>query len=191
MAFEFMSFDDLDFLIKRDWFHSTQDIHDLLAYADDNTFWQLYQNRTAYPQRSREVIAPLDYIHDKPLFKFTIRDLTDGDIQNMNQEIRKSVRELMNYEWEKYMKTMPPRPRESIDDQIEAKRIEIEAIVEELRDYKEVRKCGDRKKLEEFDRRIKEKWEEEAVLQNEKSKMETRWRERERVKFEAEGYNGH
>lgn len=190
MAFEFMSFDDLDFLIKRDWFHSTQDIHDLLAYADDNTFWQLYQNRTAYPQRSREVIAPLDYIHDKPLFKFTIRDLTDGDIQNMNQEIRKSVRELMNYEWEKYMKTMPPRPRASIDDQIDAKRGEIEAIVEELRDYKEVRKCGDRKKLAEFDRRIEEKWAEEAVLQNEKSKMETRWREHERVKFEAEGYNG-
>ena len=60
MAFEMMSYDDLDFLLKRDWFHTVQDIHDLLAYADDNTFWKLYDSRRSYSQRVREVIAPLD-----------------------------------------------------------------------------------------------------------------------------------
>jgi hypothetical protein len=185
MAFEFMSFDDLEFLIKRDWFHATQDIHDLLAYADDNTFWKLYENRAAYPQRSREVIAPLDYIHDKPLFKYAVRDLTDGDIENMRAQERKGLRELMKWEWEKYMKTMPPRPAMSIDEKIEEKRREIEVIREERRVYTDVRKCRDRKKLEEFDTQISKKWEEEAELQNQKTKIDTYWRETQQLKFEA------
>jgi hypothetical protein len=185
MAFEYMSYDDLNFLLKRDWFVYTQDIHDLLAYADDKTFWKLYANRTEYSQRIREVIAPLDYIHDKPLFKYAIRDLTDDDIENMNDSIRKSVREMMQYEWEKYMKTMSPRPRDTIDEQIEEKRREIEAIREELRDYKDVRKCGDRKKLADFDKRLEEKWAEEAALQNIKVKTDDEWRSRQHLKFDA------
>jgi hypothetical protein len=91
----------------------------------------------------------------------------------------------MKYEWEKYMKTMPPRPRDTIDEQIDAKRLEIEAIQEELHEYKEVRKCGDRKKIAEFDRRIEEKWAEEANLQNEKAKMDELWRSKQHLKFEA------
>jgi len=185
MAFEMMSFDDLDFLLRRDWFHTVQDIHELLAYADDNTFWQLYGNRRAYSQRVREVIAPLDYIHDKPLFKFTVRDLTDGHIEDMRAQERKALRELMKYEWEQYMKNMPPRPRDTIDEQIEAKRLEIEAVREELHEYKDVRKCGDRKKLAEFDQRMEDKWAEEAKLQYEKTKMDELWRSKQHLKFEA------
>jgi hypothetical protein len=185
MAFENMPFDDLDFLLRRDWFHTVQDIHDLLAYADDETFWKLYANRRSYSQRVREVIAPLDYIHDKPLFKFTVRDLTDGHIEEMKAQDRKALRELMQYEWEKYMKTMPPRPRDTIDERIDAKRLEIEAICQELHEYKEVRKCGDRKKLAEFDKRIEETWAEEAKLQTEKAKMDESWRGTQKLKFEA------
>jgi hypothetical protein len=185
MAFEFMSYDDLDFLLRRDWFHTVQDIHELLAYADDDTFWKLYEHRRTYSQRVREVIAPLDYIHDKPLFKFTVRDLTDGHIEEMRAKERKSLRDLMQYEWEKYMKNMPPRPRDTIDQRIEAKRLEIEAIKDELHEYKEVRKCGDRKKLAEFDQRIEEKWAEEAELQTEKTKMDDAWRSTQHLKFEA------
>jgi hypothetical protein len=185
MAFELMSYDDLDFLLKRDWFHTVQDIHDLLAYADDDTFWKLYESRRSYSQRVREVIAPLDYIHDKPLFKFTVRDLTDGHIEEMRAQERKALRELMKYEWEQYMKTMPPRPRDTIDEQIEAKRLEIEAIKEELHEYKEVRKCGDRKKLADFDRRLEQTWADEALLQDQKTKMDELWRSTQQLKFEA------
>jgi len=185
MAFEMMSYDDLDFLLRRDWFHTVQDIHDLLAYADDNTFWKLYETRKYYSQRVREVIAPLDYIHDKPLFKFTVRDLTDGHIEDMRAQERKALRELMQHEWEQYMKIMPPRPRDTIDERIEAKRLEIEGVREELRQYKDVRKCGDRKRLADFDRRIEEKWSEEAELQNEKTKMDDAWRSKQHLKFEA------
>lgn len=185
MAFEMMSYDDLDFLLKRDWFHSVQDIHDLLAYADDDTFWRLYESRRSYSQRVREVIAPLDYIHDKPLFKYTVRDLTDGHIEEMRAQERKALRDLMKYEWEKYMKTMPPRPPGPIDELIEAKRLEIENIKEELHEYTEVRKCGDRKKLADFDRRLEQKWADEAILQHEKTKMDEDWRSRQQLKFEA------
>jgi hypothetical protein len=180
-----MCFNDLDHLLKRDWFHASQDIHDLLAYADDDTFWKLYDNRRAYSQRVREVLAPLDYIHDKPLFKYAVRDLTDGHIDAMRAQDRKALRELMKWEWEKYMKIMPPRPHDTIDEQIEAKRLEIELIHEELREYKDVRKCGDRKKLAEFDQRIEDKWAEESKLQDIKSKMDTSWRETQYLKFEA------
>lgn len=180
-----MSFDDLDFLLRRDWFHATQDIHDLLVYASDDTFWKLYDNRSMYSQRVREVIAPLDYIHDKPLFKYAVHDLTDGHIEEMRAQERKSLRELMKYEWEKYMKNMPPRPRNTVDENIDAKRLEIEQIREELREYKDVKKCGDRKKLAEFDRRMEEKWAEEAKLQDQKMKMDMVWRETQRLKVEA------
>lgn len=180
-----MPFDDLDFLLKRDWFHTTQDIHDLLAYADDDTFWQLYDNRRNYAQRVREVIAPLDYIHDKPLFKYAVHDLTDGKLEEMRAQERKALRELMQYEWQKYMKVMPPRPRDTIDERIDSKRLEVEAIREELHEYKEVRKCGDRKKLDEFNRRIEEKWAEEAKLQDEKTKMDELWRSKQFLKFEG------
>lgn len=180
-----MSFDDLDYLLCRDWFHKTQDIHDLLAYADDDTFWKLYLHRKSYSQRVREVIAPLDYIHDKPLFKYAVHDLTDGKLEEMRAQERKALRTLMQWEWEKYMKTMPPRPHDTIDERIDAKRLELEAIREELHEYKEVRKCGDRKKLDEFNRRMEQTWSEEANLQNEKSKMDSLWREKQQLKFEA------
>ena len=103
----------------------------------------------------------------------------------MRAQERKALRDLMKYEWEKYMKTMPPRPPGPIDELIEAKRIEIENIKEELHEYTEVRKCGDRKKLADFDRRLEQKWADEAILQQEKTKMDEDWRSRQQLKFEA------
>jgi DNA primase len=106
-------------------------------------------------------------------------------MENMRAQERKALRELMKWEWEKYMKTMPPRPPTTIDEKIEEKRREIEAIREERRVYTDVRKCGDRKKLAEFDTLLGQKWEEEAELQNQKTKIDTYWRETQQLKFEA------
>jgi glutathionyl-hydroquinone reductase len=182
---EYFSFEDLDFLLKRDWFLTLQDIHDLLGYADDDTFWKIYSVRREYPQRVREIVAPLDYVHDKPLFKFTVRDLTDGHIEEMQKKDRAELRAMMQREWEQYMKNMPPRPPDSIDERINAQREAIEGVVEELREYKDVRKCGDRKKLAEFDKRIEQLWAQEAALQTIKQKTESEWLVGQRLKFEA------
>jgi len=182
---EYFSFDDLDFLLKRDWFLSVEDIHDLLGYADDDTFWQIYSIRREYSQRVREVVAPLDYVHDKSLFKFTVNDLTDEHIQEMQRADRASLRKLMQEEWEKYMKSMPARPRESVDERIDEVRLAIETVREELRDYRDVRKCGDRKKLAEFDQRIEMLWAQESELQTVKQKTDSAWLDRQRLKYEA------
>lgn len=182
---EYFSFDDLDFLLKRDWFLSVQDIHDLLGYADDDTFWKIYSVRREYSQRVREVVAPLDYVHDKTLYKLTVGDLTDEHIEDMKRVDRINLRKLMQEEWEKHMNSMPKRPRESIDERIDQVRLNIEAVREELRDYRDVRKCGDRKKLAEFDQRIETLWAQEAELQTVKQKTESAWIDRQRMKYEA------
>jgi hypothetical protein len=55
------SFEDVDFLLKRNWFVDEQDIEDLLWTADDETYLKIEANRAAYPMRIRMHLAPQDF----------------------------------------------------------------------------------------------------------------------------------
>jgi hypothetical protein len=186
MAYEYMSFEDLDFLLKRNWFVCDQDIHDLLAYADDDTFWELYAVRDQYARRIRQIIAPLDYIHDKPLFKHYITDLTNDDIERTHQDVRRRVRVQMENEWTSYLyRCKPERPPGTIDEEIEAKRQEIEKVKEELKTYRDIHNGKDRNRIDQYNKRIQKLWDEEAALQDEKSKMDEKWLESHKLKFQV------
>jgi hypothetical protein len=54
-------FEDIDFLLKRNWFIDEQDIEDLLWSADDETYLKIEANREAYPMRIRMHLAPEDF----------------------------------------------------------------------------------------------------------------------------------
>ena len=184
MALGYMSFEEIDFLLKRNWFVSEQDIHDLLGFADDDTFWELYAARDRYVRRIRRIIAPLDYIHDKPLFKHYVADISNDEIEKMHQDMRKKVRADMEHEWQAYLgRCRPERPPGAIDEEIEEKRLEIEKVQEELRTYRDIHGGRDRKRIDEFNRRIAQKWDEEAVLQQKKAKTDDKWLELHKINF--------
>jgi hypothetical protein len=61
-VFEYRTFDDIDFLLKRDWFLDNEGIMDLLWTADQPTYDRIVDNRKAYSQRIRLLLAPVEYL---------------------------------------------------------------------------------------------------------------------------------
>jgi hypothetical protein len=59
-VFEYRTFEDIDFLLKRDWFLDNEGIMDLLWTADQPTYDRIVENRKEYSQRIRVLLAPMD-----------------------------------------------------------------------------------------------------------------------------------
>lgn len=52
-----LTVDDVDFLLKRDWFLSEYDIDELLWSVSEYVFWEVAVRYKDYPLRSREIIG--------------------------------------------------------------------------------------------------------------------------------------
>jgi len=185
MAFESPTFETADFLLKRDWFVDIQSIHDLLRTTSNTVFWELFHNRYEYPQRVREVLAPLDYIPDRALLKMKISDLTDEHLAIMAKKRRDEIKAIMKAEWEEHMrKHCPIRPRnDDIDRKIQAQDAEVAEAQKKLAEYSEKRKNGDKLALKRFDKMISDLKAQMPDLETERSKMDARWLEHEELRF--------
>ena len=185
MAFQSPSFDTVDSLLKRDWFVSVQDIHDLLRTTSDSVFWELFHNRGRYSQRICEIIAPLDYIPDRALLKMKVLDLTDEHLAQISKQRRDEIKAIMKQEWEEHMRRhCPIRPRTSdIDKQIDAQHAEIAEAQTKLDDYTEKRKNGDKLALKRFDKMISDLKAKMPDLETQRSKMDRHWLDEEEVRF--------
>lgn len=69
------SFEDVDFLLKRNWFMDEDDIYELLNTADDETYWKIVDNRKNYSLPIRMILAPEDYRIDPSLLRMKVVDL--------------------------------------------------------------------------------------------------------------------
>lgn len=188
MAFQSPTFETVDSLLKRNWFESTQDIHDLLRTTSNSVFWDLFHNRGEYPSRVRQVLAPRDYIPDRAVLRMNIAELTDDHMARFARERREEVKALMKKEWEEHMqKHCPIRPRTSdIDKRIESQDAELAEAQKKLDDYTEKRKNGDKLALRRFDKMISDLKAQMPDLESERSKMDSRWLENEELRFHDE-----
>jgi len=188
MAFESPDFDTADFLLKRNWFVDIQSIHDLLRTTSNSVFWEIYHNRHQYPQRVREVIAPLDYIPDRALLKMKVLDLTDEHLAIISRRRRDEIKAIMKKEWEDHMrKHCPIRPRtDEIDRKIQAQDAQVADAQKKLDEYTEKRKNGDKLALKRFDKMISDLKSQMPDLESERSKMDKRWLEHEELRFHDE-----
>lgn len=66
------SFEDADYLLKRDWFFSREDIEDLMWELNQNVFDKVLENRRSYSIRIQDVL----HCYEPPLCKHA-KDLTD------------------------------------------------------------------------------------------------------------------
>ena len=185
MAFQSPSFDTVDRLLKRDWFVSVQDIHDLLRTTSDSVFWEVFHNRGQYSQRICEVIAPLDYIPDRALLKMKVLDLTDEHLAVISKRRRDEIKAIMKKEWEDHMrKHCLVRPRNAdIDMRIQVQDDEVNKTQAKLSEYSEKRKNGDHMALKRFDKILSDLKAKMPDLTIERSKMDKNWLEEEEVKF--------
>lgn len=65
-VFEYTSFEDADFLLRRDWFVSDDDIAELLWMTDVDTYNRLVENKKAYSARIQFQLAPLPWMPASP-----------------------------------------------------------------------------------------------------------------------------
>ena len=110
-----LEFEDVDYLIKRDWALYVEDIDDLLWTIRQDVFEQVLENRTAYPWRVREL---LDWYARDGTNK--VKDLTDDEMNGDDEtRIRKEKEEFEVY-------IPPERPRNIIDERNDELRHELE-----------------------------------------------------------------
>jgi len=185
MAFESPTFETADFLLKRNWFVDTQDIHDFLRTTSNEVFWELFHNRGQYAQRICEVLAPNDYIPDRTLLKMKVCDLTDEHLAIISKRRRDEIKAIMKAEWEEHMrKHCPIRPRiHDIDKRIAAQDAELAEAQKKLAEYSEKRKNGDKLALKRFDKMISDLKAQMPDLEAERSKMDGWWLEHEELRF--------
>jgi hypothetical protein len=185
MAFESPTFESADFILKRNWFINTQDIHDFLRTTSDEVFWELFHNRDQYAQKIREVIAPNDYIPDRALLKMKVLDLTDEHLAVISKRRRDEIKAIMKKEWEEHMsKNCPIRPRtDDIDRRIQAQDEEIRKAQVRANEYMEKRKNGDHLALKRFDKMLADLKQKMPDLKSEQSKMDSLWLDEAEVRY--------
>jgi hypothetical protein len=106
-------FEDVDFVLKRDWFVDTDGIIDLLWELSEEVYCQVVEHRHEYSLRIREFLES-----DNTPRPITVRDFTDAEF-NADQEAILAERERwMRAHRKAYVP--PPRPREDADDELDA-----------------------------------------------------------------------
>jgi hypothetical protein len=105
------TFEDVDFLLRRNWFFDTDGITDMLNELPWDIYYQVRDLAQTYPEPVRTVLTDHS---DVPRTRYTIRDQTQEEID----------KEFEEHESRRYSRIMehrtafvaPTRPREQVDD---------------------------------------------------------------------------
>ena len=105
------TFEDVDFLLKRNWFFDTDGIVDLLNELPWDIYYQVRDLAHTYPEPVRTVLTDHS---DVPRTRYTIRDQPQEEIDKENEEC--NARRYARIIEHRLAFTAPPRPRQEIDD---------------------------------------------------------------------------
>ena len=111
--YEWLDIETVDYLLKRNWFTENEGIVELLELANQQAWEYVCKNRMIYSQRVRDMIDS----YFKPVYKskVTVSDLTDQELEIIEQIRSKKYEEAFRKDWEKQLKTIPPRSPTDID----------------------------------------------------------------------------
>ena len=100
-------FEDVDEILKRDWFLDEDDLDDLMWSIRQDVFDKVFENRKSYTKWIYECIEFYSDIPRKMVLK--IGEYTDEmEKQQEKERLRKELEDYENFE-------PPPRPRDSLD----------------------------------------------------------------------------
>lgn len=106
-------FEDVDFILKRDWFVDTESIVDLLWELSEEVYWQVVEHRHEYALRIRELLESNTI--PRPL---KVRDFSEVQFNAEQDAILADRETWMRAHRKAYVP--PPRPREDADDELDA-----------------------------------------------------------------------
>ena len=125
------TFEDVDFLLRRNWFFDSQSIIDLLHELPEDIFLQVWDQSQSYPEPVRTLLTD----HAKvPPTRYKIRDQSITEIETEYEE--RTMRRFYLLNEHKAAFQSPPRPRQSIDDTFDSIQMRLNkkrATVEELK----------------------------------------------------------
>jgi len=116
------TFEDADFLLKRNWFLDMEGLNDLIAELPEDVYYEVLEHRKEYDPNVRWALSEPEI---NPRFlRMKVRNITDAEWQNM--EDKKELERKRRMDEERKLFVPPPRPRGDIDDLIDSVSAEIE-----------------------------------------------------------------
>ena len=110
------------------------DVRAILDLADEDAWEFLYANRHTYPAHIRALIEPADFLPSK--LRMRVRDVTEEEIKCMRLEERNAKKKEFDVLWEGSLKqTIPPRPCDDLDDQLDDAWATLENAKKALAEY--------------------------------------------------------
>lgn len=122
------TFEEVDFLLRRNWFSDIRDFHRLMHELDEDVFAQVVQNRNRYHPNLRWAL----YESEVParFVRTPVKDISDAEWQSMKSDREKErVRRVKEH---KKTFVPPPRPRDEMDDMVDDAKAQIDERKEDL-----------------------------------------------------------
>jgi hypothetical protein len=94
---------DIDFLLRRNWFFDRESIIDLLYLADEYSWEWIVENRRRYDRNIFDIICNEAHI-ELPTSKMKVVDLSDEEYERMLIDKEREKRERIDKQWATYKK---------------------------------------------------------------------------------------
>jgi hypothetical protein len=126
-----------DFLLRRNWFLSDDDIYEFLETLNESTYNYVYNNRKAYHDNIQRCIEPHDFVHYPKKQKLKVVEVSDVDMFRVRkQHLDKSAMALQS-EWNEFKKrnniVCPVSPHK---EELDALTQKYETATKQLEEYK-------------------------------------------------------
>jgi hypothetical protein len=109
----------MDKLLTRDWFVEDDDIEDVLDAADSDAWDWVYENRAKYSTRIRSRIEPDDYRVPLEEFDVKVVELSDKAFAQIKSDRKKALEEQFERDWAKHADSLPDRPYQAVDTELD------------------------------------------------------------------------
>lgn len=118
--------EDIDTLLRRNWFMNTSDIIDLLYLANHDDWQWIVQNRSRYSSVIQDIICQEAGL-PKLTCNIVVRDLTDPEYEELMLIAEKEYQTKIENNWQEYKKqhNLSP-PRTFRDMQLDSLKLEYE-----------------------------------------------------------------
>lgn len=104
--------DELDFLLKRNWFVDNDDLNDLLWSVNEDVFQEILTRIPDYPSDVQQVLATFLPMNDtiRSHIRLKIREISDAEMEKQELLNTEAQKKQFREAWEAYMNTTKLQP---------------------------------------------------------------------------------
>lgn len=132
-----MDFEEVDFLLKRNWFLDEEFVDEILDEVSDDVYLKLFRNRKNYAKMIQYAIcnADEDRFIDRSKIRMRVVNLTDDLVKKINEEKRIKQERHIHQEWLKKLETLEDRPFDYVDEQCDEAYMRLQDARKSLDEY--------------------------------------------------------